>query len=337
VHREKRRRQIANSALIILVSTFFSALIACILKVLPEHHPYILVGLFITIIFLTTYLVLFNRIEEFFWLISYKKKFKEPLIGVLKDERCQPTYTRFTPEDWRNRFDKKYKVQLIPINGINDRFTVIINPYGEVYPEEDLMSLKSLEKIKMYIAGGGIFVNAGGLAFFYGYDGTRTFPTGKEVQIYQGKFVTPTTILIQPAFTYPPSWSLLDTLLKQHFNVATTMGKESLVAVYQNKEDRKYVEDIEDIGGTRIVMEFRAVREPTPKCIPFLRAKTNFGVIYPIAAVPFGKGYLILCGMHLDTKLMVMGVDLDKAEFEKIATAIENFIEAIKKGYIKIK
>jgi len=82
------------------------------------------------------------------------------------------------------------------------------------------------------------------------------------------------------------------------------------------------------------VMEFRAVREPTPKCIPFLRAKTVFGEVYPIAAIPYGKGYLIICGMDLNTDLTVMGVDLNKSEFEKISIMIENFMKAIKEGYI---
>jgi hypothetical protein len=336
--RGRKRRQVAVRALIIFISLFLSTIIAEISNLLPSnYYMYIPSGLFITIALLAAYLVFFDRIEKFFWRISYKRKFKRPYIGILKEERCKPAFTRFTPEDWRNRFHTKYKVKLISIDEIKNGFTVIINPYGEVYLEKDVMTFKTLERIKKYIAEGGIFVNAGGLAFFYGFDGKRNFPTGKEIQIYQGRLITPTNMLIQPAFAYPLQWSLLDTLLRQHFSVATTMGKEVLAQAYQDKEDRKYIGDIEDIGGTRFIMEFRAVREPTPKCIPFLRVKTGFGIVYPIAAIPYGKGYLFLCGMHLDTKLTVMGVDLDKSEFEKASVAIENFIEAIKKGYVKSK
>jgi len=331
----KQRRKMAARGLIIFISVFLSTTIAAISNLFSkEYYLYFSLVLFTVIGILGTYLSLFERIEGYFWKRSFRKKFQDPLIGILKDEKCPPMFTRFAPEDWRNRFHGKYRTKIVSQREICNDFAVIVNPYGETYPEEDLMELRTLERIEKYIANGGIFVHTGGLAFFYGWNGKRNFPTGKEVQLYQGTVSGPNTMVIQPIYAHPSPWSLIETLLRRRFHVATTMGKETLVQVFQDKEDRNYVGDIEDAGGIRVVMEFRAVREPTPKCIPFLRAKSDFGTVYPIAAIPYGKGYLIICGMHLDTKLIVMGVDLDKSEFEKISVMIENFMKAIKEGYI---
>lgn len=328
------RREIAVRGLLIFISVFLSTTIAAVTNLLSkEYYVYFSLLLFGIVSIFGIYLLLFDRIEEYFWKRSFLKKFEDPLIGILKDERCPPMFTRFVPEDWRNRFHRRYSTRIISANDIGNNFTVIINPYGETYPEEDLMEFKTLERIEKYMVNGGIFVHAGGLAFFYGWDGKRNFPTGKEVQLYQGTMSGPSTMIMQPIYAHPSPWSLTETLLRQRFRVATTMEKETLVQVFQDKEDRNYVGDLQDVGGIRVAMEFRAAREPTPKCIPFLRARTKFGVVYPIAAIPYGKGYLIVSGMHLDTKLTVMGTDLAKSEFEKIAVMIENFMKAIKEGY----
>lgn len=332
---QSRHKSVATKVIILLASVFLSTLIAAVSNLLSkDYFLYSSIILLITLIITATYLTFLERIDAYFWKKSVRRKFRKPLLGILKEEKCRYMFTRFTPEDWRNRFCEKYKIKTISQCEIDNKFAVIINPYGESYPEEDLMEFKTLRRIEEYMANGGIFVHAGGLAFFYGWDGKRNFPTGKELQLYQGTFSSPNSMIMQPIYAQPSPYSLVETLLRQRFRVATTMSSQSLVQVFQEKEDRNYVGDIEDTGGIRVAMEFRAIREPTPKCIPLLRAKSVFGTVYPIAAIPYGRGYLIVCGMDLNTQLTVMGIDLDKSEFEKIAVMLENFMRAIREGYI---
>jgi len=183
----KRRRNLATRGIIVLVSVLLSTTIATISNLLSkDYYLYSLVALVAGITILGLYLLLFDRIEGYFWKISYQKKFSDPIIGILKDERCPPMFTRFAPEDWRNRFHGKYKTKIISHREICNDLAVLINPYGETYPEEDLMKFTTLQRIENYVVNGGIFVHAGGLAFFYGWDGRRNFPTGKGVQLISG-------------------------------------------------------------------------------------------------------------------------------------------------------
>lgn len=50
------------------------------------------------------------------------------------------------------------------------KFPIIINPYGGVYPEENISSLKSLDEIFYYVRDGGIFVNVADIPFYYAYE-----------------------------------------------------------------------------------------------------------------------------------------------------------------------
>lgn len=47
---------------------------------------------------------------------------------------------------------------------------MIINPFGEAYPERDINLRPMFSKIKNYVWGGGVFVLTGGFAFFYAWN-----------------------------------------------------------------------------------------------------------------------------------------------------------------------
>jgi hypothetical protein len=91
--------------------------------------------------------------------------------------------------------------------------------------------------------------------------------------------------------------------------------------------------DIEQVGGTDKVEEYRAVMEETPQFIPFLRCKTpKFGEVYPLCAVPFVKGYLVLVGMTFATQAMDGNTRIARAQFEKVCTSIVNMTDRISQG-----
>jgi hypothetical protein len=87
------------------------------------------------------------------------------------------------------------------------------------------------------------------------------------------------------------------------------------VEVYQKDEDKRIAGDLVNVGGSNKIQEFRAI---VKNCIPLLRAsrpEPEFKEIYPIAAVPYGWGYLITAGVNM----------VSLAEFEKLVVAVDNF------------
>jgi hypothetical protein len=51
-----------------------------------------------------------------------------------------------------------------------DRFPIVINPYGGVYPEEDLSTLASLDRVFDFVRKGGIYINIADIPFYYAYE-----------------------------------------------------------------------------------------------------------------------------------------------------------------------
>ena len=150
-------------------------------KWLSEHS-----GLLYAFILLVALLILgalpFRRMRAKFLLWRSKK---EPYtIGILNDmgwDEKRPyrqfaTGTNITIEEWRDQLKKdakknkvKVKVSFVTVKGNLYRYSAILNPYGGVYPEEDLASAVVLSKIFDYVSKGGIFVNVADVPGFWAY------------------------------------------------------------------------------------------------------------------------------------------------------------------------
>ena len=64
-----------------------------------------------------------------------------------------------------------FQVSLTSISNLsNGAFSIIINPFGEAYPELGSAEGVGLRTILSYIQDGGIFVNSGGQPFVYSWD-----------------------------------------------------------------------------------------------------------------------------------------------------------------------
>ena len=64
-----------------------------------------------------------------------------------------------------------FQVSLTSISNLsNGAFSIIINPFGEAYPELGSADGVGLRTILSYIQDGGIFVNSGGQPFVYNWD-----------------------------------------------------------------------------------------------------------------------------------------------------------------------
>lgn len=248
------------------------------------------------------------------------------LNGYLNKERLgklpKRPYTEYESQDWYDAFSSKteFKVCWISAAEISNRYDVIINPFGEMYPEIDKPNLSTLRKIVRYVQDGGVFVNVAGLAFYYLWDGNKEDLTGPLYETYQ---INKIPGLLERKLLLRVS-HLLDSWLYNQFGIRTTFFDYSIVDVHPISDE--YFKDLDKVGNQRKVLEFRsAYRSEKDKAslIPLLKAEYIIKVreeeeipfeCYPIAAVKYGRGYLILNGMKLEKAR--------PQDFEKVVEAI---------------
>lgn len=280
--------------------------------------------------------------------VEFEKKFEPPIrIGILNgnvdesDTLEKPCsifpYSEFKSADiWKDRFStisfsgkNKYIIEKIAVSKVNNEFALIINPFGEAYPEKDIRKRFAFNILRDYIADGGVFVNTAGFPFFYAWDVRQ----GKEEAVVDEKLLIPESIqLAEGKVVGIGQFKLLlnfaGSLLWREFGALTTSETPTFSEIkeldtYQMEEDRKIAGDLVNVGGINKVNEFRALRKETKDLIPMLRAqRPDFGEIYPIAAIKYGWGYMIATGMYNKTNV----------EFEKLLVAIDNFCSWLQKS-----
>lgn len=103
-------------------------------------------------------------------------------IGVLTDIDWKPeewdnAWSDITPVEWKKEMeshakhnDLRINVKLISIRQNLDQYVAVLNPYGGVYPETDIMKSESLNKIFEYVSEGGIFINISDIPGYWQYD-----------------------------------------------------------------------------------------------------------------------------------------------------------------------
>jgi len=334
--------------------SFFAGKLSGFLKGVYEIYDLLV----LTILMLSFVIVLSlrlyqNWIAERNWKRKMAKKTRSPIIGILREPQCENSndghpYTSFLSNDWNNYFQRHdFTTEILSVGQMSDKYSVIINPYGEVYPEADPITLASFKSIRRYIRNGGIFVCAGGLAFFSCWDARtrRRVILSKEIQALGPRQQNARTqnILVPISF-YPPFYSIVETLLKRNFGVfpigdwgqnGANGVRNQTITANQINEDIRYVGNLSNVGGTDQIDEFRSVTQATRRCIPFLRANIpNIGEVYPIAGIPFYRGLLVVCGMNLSSTNQVGNIALSQAEFEKICSAISGLLDGMRRRLI---
>jgi HEPN domain-containing protein len=273
-------------------------------------------------------------------LVEVKQKLGLPRkLGILngyvdeydpKEKACtEYPFTEFKIEDWDRKFSqmsspgvRKYDIEKIPISKVGNEYSVIINPFGEAYPERDVKIRFAFNHLKNYIEDGGILVNVAGFPFFYAWDVTK----GTKEPVVDEKILVPESVRKEGGKFYADRFSLLlnfaGSLAWRDLGIITTSDTELMHGInqldaFQEEVDKSIAGDIVDLGGLNKVFEFRAVQgDATKEAIPLLRARRpDFGEVYPIAAVKRGFGYLLVGGMN--TK--------GPSEFEKLSTAVDGF------------
>ena len=241
-------------------------------------------------------------------------------------------YSNFSGPQWILAFEgiqlptgsPKYDVSEISASRISSQYAMIINPFGEAYPEKDVQKRPIFSKIKDYVWGGGLFVSAGGFAFFYAWDVRR----GQTTPISENRVLVPRALAVNPQtqqvmMQFGSMLEFTGTLLWKELGALTTSDTQThpgafTMQVRQNRSDRNKVGNLVNVGGSPNVVEFRSLRDGTRDLVPLLRGmRPDFGNVYPIAAIKYGYGYFLNCGMDLSTTV----------EFNKSWVAADRFLE----------
>jgi len=238
-----------------------------------------------------------------------------PQIGILsgniysplREYKCERGCTNVTASMW-NLALRKSKIErsaLITTSQISNRYSIIINPFGDIFPEQDTKLHKTFYSICEFVKNGGIFIVTGG-AFF-----------AHQNPIYSSKHEWVFTKITEGIQSVSESFLYLE------FGIQTTgdqfadgkliSGEPTEIEIYQKPEDQ-YLTGKIDIPLK--VKRFRAAMPATSDYIPFIREKGDKS--YPIVAVPYGKGYLIHAGLFLESET--------SDEFVLIVRMISNLI-----------
>lgn len=259
---------------------------------------------------------IFQRIEHSYLKYRFSNIRIQIFNGYVKDTKnetkTQLWYSEYDENDWKEKF-KNYNCKLITSTKIDDEFSVLINPFGETYPEENEPNLQTLKNILKYVSGGGVFINVAGFPFFYSYN-TSYLPslriTGDIQSFFQLRNEEGQTFLI-PA-SNPTYASLTESWVFKNLKLQCNLFGGGEKPVFPVEDS--YFKDLVPSIGSILIKEFRSLiksENPDIQIIPILKSYSDFPIksegkifntkypCYPIAAVRYGIGYFVFIGVNL--------------------------------------
>jgi hypothetical protein len=243
----------------------------------------------------------------------FKANFPKPKIGILNGltsptdipAPCPREWTDLTPSDWyiflKNK--NKYSLHYISTSEIDDSFDVIINPFGEVYPEEDIFYRKSFRKIVEYIQKGGSFVTTC-FPFWYYFDTKRRKKEPSAMHEIEQTIIGNKQVFKSSKILFE------DSLFSRFFSVKIDGCPYSSGKVFQKPSDRNrlYFSKL-----PKKLPLFRGISLDSPNFVPILRAKisqTSSGdesvspkiEVSILSLISFRKGIIIHGGFVLQNQ-----------------------------------
>lgn len=211
-------------------------------------------------------------------------------------------FTNSSKDFWKKKIEAldkssgKFEIVQTNIENISEEFAVVLNPFGEEYPEINRKSKPAFNVLKNFIEDGGIYVNTAGFPFFYAWDVLE----GKEYPLSEKMIVLPKTIKVKDGVAIGAEMQTLleftGTLLFKEFDAIPAPISKSRNDVYQNPEDKENFGDL--VSKLTEIKEFRGMPKSTKDCLPIIRAKDEtVEEVFPISALKRGNGYLVTAGM----------------------------------------
>jgi hypothetical protein len=244
-----------------------------------------------------------------------RKRFsKKPHIAVLDgrisdDGMANVTamYTTRTSDDWcenlRSR-NPSWHIESASVDrALSNEIDIIVNPFGEAYPEEDLSLHTTFTRIRDYVRAGGVYVNVAGYPFWW-----KSNPdTGVKAEAGRWEQLSPNQMILKP-------------LLPDLLGISPIMhGPEpQCVPTRQEEKDLNRFGEIAGAGGEKNVIMFRQYPITTQRMIPMLRSNGQEQEIV-IGAVPYGEGHFLFAAVKIDQS------DPGTLSFHKVLASIHGW------------
>lgn len=198
-----------------------------------------------------------------------------------------------------------FQVSLTPISNLsNGAFSIVINPFGEAYPELGSAEGVGLNTILAYIHDGGIFVNSGGQPFVYSWDvntGSHNLvinfiPISSYVEINYDEVMP---VLSRNESLAIPQEALV---LKKYFDTETEWDRPEKEIIGPIEVEIEFDEILGNDKPKARAKVYRPIRQLSDNVRPLVHCPESLwgGRVYPVAAIKFGRGFLIYTGMNLD-------------------------------------
>jgi hypothetical protein len=192
-----------------------------------------------------------------------------------------------------------FNASMTPVSSIS-AFSVILNPFGEAYPESGNAEDVGFKTIASYIRDGGIFVNSGGQPFAYSWDVNTGnsqllvsfIPALMDVQT---NYVDGIPVLQIKESLRIPSESLL---LKRYFGLETEWDNPENNIVGPKETEIEFDKILGQDKPRTKAKVYRPAIKSSQDVIPLVHSSNSNN--YPVVAVKFGRGFLIHTGMSLD-------------------------------------
>lgn len=314
--RVEQFRKLASRWLNLLVAPMAISLITIIITNLATQQitPFWLWGVTVIVTLLAIFLYTIGYMQGFEKIIARlaqkmrAKKFCKPRVLILdgtingsrREAAPNPVHTDRTPTQWRTALETfEWEIELGPSNKISSHPVpdIVVNPFGEVYPESDFNSGSSITEIRNYVWSGGVYVNVAGMPFWYSYDpssGTRE-----------------TAGRIERLFKEKPIWK---SLFYDLFPNLTPSLEPEVIECMQTEEDIDRFGDIANAGGAQRVGRFRVYPLQPPQLLPMLRDREQQNCI--IGSFLYGQGCFLFAGIFING---------NNLSFDKVLAAIKGW------------
>ena len=198
-----------------------------------------------------------------------------------------------------------FQASLTPNSNLSSgTFSIVINPFGEAYPELGSAEGVGLRTILSYIQDGGIFINSGGQPFVYSWDvntGSHSLLVNfvPILSYEESDYNEGMPVLSRNESLAIPQEALI---LKRYFDVETEWDHPEKEIVGPIEVEIEYGKIL---GNDRLKTKarvYRPVRQQlSDKFQPLVHSPESlWGTVYPVTAIKFGRGFLIQTGMNLD-------------------------------------
>ncbi len=213
-----------------------------------------------------------------------------------------PIHSNRPPQDWQATLAKlQCRAFIGPASAINAQPPpeIVVNPFGEVYPEADFLTNSTVTQIRDYVWNGGVFVCVAGIPFWYRYNpSTRQRETAGRVEA-----VVNNTAQWKPLF-------------QDLFPNLTPSSEPLEVQATQLQLDVDKFGNIASAGRSPAITTFRAYPIAPAQLLPMLRDPRNTLCI--LGAYTYGRGAFIFSGVSITDATPT---------FEKVVAAIRGWAD----------